>query len=77
MLRFLQLTHLAYYTTVLCGFCKKSEFKIAMNRQHEKACSKMGLKANFTFDFTAVLKLDPTTICYQEYTTGTTDLYLE
>lgn len=48
-----------------------------MNRQHEKAYSKMGLKANFTFDFTAVFKLDPTTICYQEYTAGTTDLYLE
>lgn len=37
----------------------------------------MELKGNFTFDFTAVLKLDPTTVRYQEGTTGIADLYLE
>lgn len=37
----------------------------------------MGLKSNFTFDFIAVLKLDHTTVWYQEHTTGTADLYLE
>lgn len=32
----------------------------------EKAESKMGLEGNFTFDFTAALKLDPTSIWYQK-----------
>lgn len=31
-----------------------------------KAESKMGLEGNFTFDFTAALKLDFTSIWYQE-----------
>lgn len=34
-----------------------------------KAYSKMGLESNFTFAFTSVLKLDPTTLCYHEHTT--------
>lgn len=37
----------------------------------------MGLKGNFTFDFTGVLKLGPTAMHYQERTTGTADLYSE
>lgn len=37
----------------------------------------MGLKGKFTFDFIAVLILDPTIIWYQEHTSGTADLYLE
>lgn len=35
----------------------------------------MGLKSNFTFDFTAVLKLDPTTAKYQEHLTRTAELF--
>lgn len=37
----------------------------------------MGLKGNFAFGFTAVLKLDPTTVWYHECTTRTADLYWE
>lgn len=63
VLHFLQVSCLACYTTVLCGFCKRTNFKLlTMNRQTLKAYSRMRLKGNFTFDFTAVLKVDPTTI---------------
>lgn len=37
----------------------------------------MGLEVSFTFDFTAALKLDSTSIWYQENIIQTADLYLE
>lgn len=79
MLHFLQVSHLADYTTVVCGFCKGSNSKLlTMDRQGlPKAYSKMGVEGSFTLGFTAVFKHDPATPWCEEDTAGAADLYLE
>lgn len=62
---------LFHYCSVWLLLKKTNLKQQTMNRQ------KMRLEGSFTFDFTAVLKLDPTAIRYHEHTAGTADLYFE
>lgn len=47
----------------------KEQVQSCYKQTASKAYRKMGLESNFNFDFTAVLKLDPTTMCYQKHST--------